>query len=404
MIDNEYNKLLSVINLNLELSKIKDYDILLETILTQARKLMNANAGTIYLIENDKLKFKYSQNDSIKNFKKSLSKIPYKITIDKNSLAGFVALTGDILNIPDVYNISKDKSYYFNKHIDELISYRTKSVLTVPLKSIKNEVIGVFQLINKFDDEQEVIPFSEKEIPLVYHFASLAASTLERAQLTRDILLRMIRMAELRDPKETGAHVNRVASFALLIYEQYALKNKIPKSVINSQKDILRLATMLHDVGKISIPDTILKKKASLTDDEYAKMKLHTIIGAKLFLPFTSELDKACFDIALNHHEKWDGTGYPGHIDLEIIAGNDIIDITNLIPKKGKEIPLFGRITALADVYDALASKRSYKEKWEEKRILDLLKNESGHHFDPELIEIFFEIYDNILEIKAKYE
>lgn len=403
MTNEDYNKLLSVINLNLELSKIKDYDILLETILTQARKLMNADAGTIYLVKNNTIEFKYSQNDSISNFKKTILKIPYKINIDKNSLSGFVASTGDILNIPDVYNIDPKKSYYFNKGIDDIIDYRTKSVLTVPLKDINNKVIGVFQLINKLDDNKNIIPFTETEIPIVYHFASLAASTLERAQLTRNILLRMIRMAELRDPKETGAHVNRVGSYAVIIYEQYALRHKTDKNIINAQKDILRLATMLHDVGKISISDTILKKKASLTDEEYTTMKYHTILGAKLFLPFTSELDRACCEVALNHHEKYDGTGYPGYIDIEKYADADLPDINALKPKKGNEIPLFGRIAALADVYDALASKRSYKEVWDENRILDLIRSESGKHFDPELVDIFFEVYENIKQIKEKY-
>lgn len=403
MLNNEYNKLLSVVNLNLELSKIKDYDILLETILTQARKLVNSDAGTIYTIIDEKLKFKYSQNDSIQDFKKILLTKNFNINVDKSSLSGYVASTAEILNIEDVYKIDDSEKYYFNQEIDKIFGYKTKSVLTVPLKDIHNEVIGVFQLINKIDSDNNIVPFTEEEIPLVYHFAILAASTLERAQLTRDILLRMIKMAELRDPKETGTHVNRVASYAAFIYEKWAEKNNKSSTEIMVNKDILRLAAMLHDVGKISITDNILKKNGKLTDVEFDTMKYHTIIGAKLFLPFTSELDKVCAEVALNHHEKWNGRGYPGHFDITECNIDNLPDLNKLDKKKGTEIPLFGRIAALADVYDALGSKRSYKEEWSDDKILDLIKKESGEHFDPELVEIFLDNYESIKQIRSKY-
>ena len=117
----------------------------------------------------------------------------------------------------------------------------------------------------------------------MYHFAAVAAVALERAQMTRALILRMIRMAEMRDPKETGSHVNRVAGFSVEIYEQWALRRKKKKKDIDKTRDVLRMAAMLHDVGKVATSDLILKKPARLNADEYEAMKLHTIQGARLF-------------------------------------------------------------------------------------------------------------------------
>jgi len=119
-------------------------------------------------------------------------------------------------------------------------------------------------------------------------------------------------MAEMRDPKETGAHVNRVASYSIEIYERGQEKEGIDEKEIAGKRDVLRMAAMLHDVGKVAISDVILKKPAKLTEDEYSIMKQHTVLGAELFLNGHSEFDKAAMEVSLNHHERWDGKGYPG--------------------------------------------------------------------------------------------
>jgi len=134
-------------------------------------------------------------------------------------------------------------------------------------------------------------------------------------------------------------------------------------------------------------------------------MKQHTVMGARLFCDRYSEFDEAAALVALNHHEKWDGTGYPGHVnplDGKTAAGYENSDGTPR-PKKGDEIPLFGRIVALADVYDALSSRRAYKERWEEEQVLDELKLTSGTHFDPDLVETFFSCIDTIHSIAERY-
>ena len=206
--------------------------------------------------------------------------------------------------------------------------------------------------------------------------------------MTRAIILRMIRMAELHDPKETGAHVNRVGGFAVEIYEKWALKRNLQQKEIDTNRDILRMAAMLHDVGKVAISDIILKKPGRFNSDEFEIMKQHTLLGARLFLGSQSEFDDAAAKVALTHHERWDGKGYPGHVDIHTgkpIPGH--LDPEDLpLGKKGEDIPLFGRIVALADVYDALSSARIYKEAWDESEVLATIEKEAGYHFDPELV------------------
>jgi putative nucleotidyltransferase with HDIG domain len=239
----------------------------------------------------------------------------------------------------------------------------------------------------------------------VAYFANNAAGALERALHMRTVLLRMISMAELRDPKETGNHVNRVAGYSSEIYESWALKRGLSKKEIEQNKDVLRMAAMLHDVGKVAISDQILKKPGKLTDEEFATMKQHTILGAKLFKNPTSDFDETARDVAISHHEKFNGTGYPGHVDpitCEPISGHTDCN-GRPIPKKGEEISLYGRIVALADIFDALSSKRCYKDAWEEDIVLNYVKENSGKEFDPEIVDAFFACLPSIKALSKKY-
>jgi HD-GYP domain-containing protein (c-di-GMP phosphodiesterase class II) len=405
---NDRQKVGKIMKLGVELTEVKDVDVLLERILREARKLVSADAGSIYVKEGDKLKFSYSQNETLQKRLPPGKKLIYStftIPINNQTISGYVANTGESLNIPDAYKLRSGLPYSFNKHYDELSGYRTRSMLTFPLKTNRGDTIGVLQLINAQGEHGKVVPFWKKDEPLIMHFANMAAVAIERAQMTRAMILRTIRMAELRDPKETGAHVNRVAAYAVAIYETWATKRGIPHELIDKNMDILRMAAMLHDVGKVAISDAILKKPGRLDDAEREAMKQHTVMGARLFSDRYSEFDEAAAIVALNHHEKWDGTGYPGHVnafDGKVIAGYENSDGTPR-PKKGEEIPVFGRIVALADVYDALGSHRAYKERWGEEQILDELKLTSGTHFDPDIVEMFFSSVDTIHSIAERY-
>ncbi|MFC1528568.1 HD domain-containing phosphohydrolase [Candidatus Latescibacterota bacterium] len=408
MVENEQKKLKNLIMLISEIAEIKDFDVLMEKILKSAREFVNCDAGSIFIKKEDTLLFSYAQNDTLSKRLKPGQKLLYTtflLPINDRSIAGHVALTGETLNIGDAYSLPKSLSYTFNKQYDERAQYKTRSILTIPMKTSSGKIIGILQLINKMNEKVEVISFDPDELPYVNSFANIVAGALERAQLMRMVIMRMIRMAELRDPKETGNHVNRVAAYSVEIYETWAKTRGVSQDEIHKNVDVLRMAAMLHDVGKVAISDTILKKPARLDEEEYEIMKQHTILGAKLFDDTISAFGETARLVALNHHERYDGMGYPGHIDA--ITGNPLPDHLDdngkPIPKKGEEIPLFGRIVAFADVYDALSSARVYKEAWDEKRVLSVIHEEQGKHFDPEIVDAFFICIDTIRSITERY-
>ena len=404
----EKEKLNAVMRLGVGLAEVKDVDVLLERILLEARQLTNADAGSIYIKEADKLKFSYTQNETQQKKLPPGRKLIYStfsIPINNQTISGYVANTGEALNIPDAYTLRAGLPYSFSRSYDDLSGYRTQSMMTFPLKTNRGDTIGVLQLINAKNAGGKVIAFSKKDEPLILHFSNMAAVAIERAQMTRAMILRTIRMAELRDPKETGAHVNRVASYAVALYEEWAGKRGVLREVIDKNRDILRMAAMLHDVGKVAIADAILKKPGRLDDAERQAMQQHTIMGARLFRDKYSEFDEAAAVVALTHHEKWDGTGYPGNVnpaDGKALPGHENSDGTPR-PLRGEEIPVFGRLVALADVYDALGSRRAYKERWGEEQVLEELKACSGTHFDPEMVNTFFSCLETIRSISERY-
>lgn len=402
----EVKKLKNIISLDSELNKIQDMDILLERILLEARRVVNADAGSIYVKRGDELVITYAQNDTKQKELPPGEKLIYNIftvPINETTISGYAATTGKAVNVPDVYNLSKDAPYGYNPSFDRISGYRTKSTLAMPLKSNTGDLLGVIQVINSKNGHGEAVPFSMDDEMVVTHFAANATVALQRAQMTRAILLRMIMMAELRDPKETGPHVNRVAGYSVEIYERWARKRGVPESEIQKTRDNLRMAAMLHDVGKVAISDIILKKPGRFTDDEYTIMKSHTWVGARLFVNKQSEFDEIAQLVALNHHENWDGTGYPGHVDMESGSPVKKDKKGNAVGKKGEEIPLFGRIVSIADVYDALSSHRVYKEAWTEEKVLEEMRNMGGTKFDPEVLEAFFDALPSIRTISQKY-
>ena len=404
----EKEKFELITQISLDLNEVKDIDLLLDRILTNARKFFNADAGSIYLKAGDELNFSYTQNNTLQDRLKPGRKLffnTFTIPINNQSIAGFVAKNLKTVNIPDVYEMSSEAPYTFDSYFDKRAKYRCRSMLTVPMTNHRKDLLGVMQLINALDDEGRVIPFSPSDESLISHFATSAALAVARAQMTRNIILRMISMAELRDPKETGPHVNRVGAYSVEIYETWAAMKGLAKEEIERNKDSLRMAAMLHDVGKVAISDLILKKADRLSEQEFAVMKSHTYLGARLFRNMQSDFEEVAAQVALNHHEKWDGTGYPGHMD-PFSTKTQAADGTTegpLLPKKGEQIPLFGRIVSVADVYDALSSRRSYKAPWDEGRVLKEMRRLSGTSFDPELIEAFFECIDTLRSIAKRY-
>ncbi|PIE97377.1 MAG: phosphohydrolase [Treponema sp.] len=399
--------LLNIITSESSLHTIQDVDILLEKILTDARKVVNADAGSIYVVAKDVLSIKYAQNDTLKGRLEPGEKMPYtyfSFPIDTKTIAGYVASKKELVNEPNVYDISPDKEYSFGKVTDKTLGYQTVSNLTMPLISTQGTVLGVIQVLNAKDKDNNIIPFTSDDEIYLKHFASNATVALEHAYLTRSMILRMIKMSEMRDPSETGTHIKRVANYAVETYDRWAFNNNIPQEEQSRYRDSLKIASMLHDVGKVAIPDSILKKPGRLTEEEFSKMQTHTWLGAQLFDPIDNEVDRLSCDIALRHHENWNGTGYPGNINLSTGEPIEINSETGKVQGlAGEEIPLGARIVAIADVYDALSCKRAYKEAWTEDKIIAEMKSLSGIKFDPELLKAFIEVLPRIQSIKEHF-
>jgi len=389
------------------LNKIQDVDVLMERILTEARKVVHANAGSIYVRDGDRLAIHYAQNDTLQKLLPPGQKIVYSyfsFPINEKTIAGYSAATNQLVNESDVYEISPDKPYKFGRQSDAVSGYRTVSNLTIPLRTSAGSILGVLQVLNALDENDNVTCFDKDDELYISHFAANATVALEHAHLTRSMVLRMIRMSELRDPKETGPHVNRVSSYAVEIYDRWAFNHSIDEAESGKFRDTLKIASMLHDVGKVAISDLILKKPAKFTPEEYLVMQGHTWLGAKLFNEIESAVDQVAREVALTHHENWDGTGYPGKISVETGETLEMDPETGkALRLKGSEIPIAGRIVALADVYDALSCKRVYKEPWTEENVLQEIRKMSGSKFDPEVVDAFFEILPSIQAIHERF-
>lgn len=199
----------------------------------------------------------------------------------------------------------------------------------------------------------------------------------EELKLTRlEVVQRLGRAAEYKD-NETGMHVLRMSHYSKVLAVAYGFSPE--------QAETLLHAAPMHDIGKIGIPDNILLKPGKLTDEEFAVMKTHPQIGAEILADGDSELLRIAKSVALTHHEKWDGTGYPQGLS-------------------GEAIPIEGRIVAVADVFDALTSKRPYKEAWSVEKTLAFMQEQKGIHFEPRLIDLLVENLDEILTIKAYWK
>lgn len=200
-----------------------------------------------------------------------------------------------------------------------------------------------------------------------------AYDKIKKTQL--EIVRRLGKAAEFRDD-ETGDHIIRTSKYVYVIAKALGLLEK--------ECELLYHAAHMHDIGKIAIPDAILFKPGRLTQEEFEIIKLHPIIGAEMLSGTDLPLLEKAKEIALTHHEKWDGSGYPRGL-------------------KGEEIPLSGRIMAIADVFDALTNKRVYKPQNKVEEVLTFIKNQKNKHFDPEIVDAFLKVKDEILQIREMY-
>lgn len=205
------------------------------------------------------------------------------------------------------------------------------------------------------------------------HLSLVQADELKRTRL--QVIQRLGRASEYKD-NETGMHVMRMSHYSQVL--------ALACGYTEMQAENLLHAAPMHDIGKIGIPDSIMLKPGKLSEEEFKIMQKHPEIGAEILGEPDSDLIRLAISVSLTHHEKWDGSGYPKGL-------------------KGEDIPIEGRIVALADVFDALTSKRPYKDAWTIDATMAHIKSQSGKHFDPNLVTLFEDNLDTILAIKARW-
>jgi len=366
-----------LLEIGINLSALSDRRKMLEMILLEARKLARAEAGSLYVLRKGHLRFVAAQNDRLPQGEISQVFLDKEIPVTTDSLAGFVASTVQVVNIPDADNLAEDWPFRVNRDFDATSGYHTQSILAIPLRRPDESCVGVLELLNRLDDEGCVVAFPVAEGSGILSLASMAAVTISNALLQEDLktahldtIIRLSVVVEHRD-NATSQHVRRISHTAKLIAETMGLDDR--------QVELIERAAPMHDVGKVGIPDAILHKPGPLTAEERDIVEQHALIGADILGQPANDLIAMAHDIAVSHHERWDGRGYPYGL-------------------AGQEIPLSGRIVGLADVLDALLSERCYKAAYSEETTLEIIRSESGKQFDPSVVDAFFRVMDRILE------
>lgn len=345
-------------------SKGIDQDVVMHDLLLGGMVALQATSAALYRVDGDVLRRQYAVPDA--------AQMPEELPLDGQTILARIAHGHSV----------------FTETCKPFGTGTAVPALGAPMVDPDGEVQAVVLLMRGPSS-----PFAREDENAVASLAAILEGALQRTALTRTNIERMIRMAGMRDPSETFSHTNRVAGMSLVLFNAWCDRHAIPMERRLREGDLLRTGAMLHDVGKVAIPDGILKKPAALTPDEYSTMMRHTTEGAALFGGHRTPFDRIAHDIVLHHHQRWNGRGYPQ------VAQPD----GTLAPLRGEQIPLTARIVAIADVYDALLSTRRYKRAWSREETADYLRQQAGEHFDPELVELATGLLDELDAARAEF-
>jgi HD-GYP domain-containing protein (c-di-GMP phosphodiesterase class II) len=291
---------------------------------------------------------------------------------DNRGIVGSCFQTGELIAINDAY-----KDDRFDKEVDKNIGYHTRNILAVPMINNEGATFGVLEAINKLDGSD----FKKDDMELLNHLTLYASSIIENAILhdkirntNEDIIYKLSHLTKFKEP-ETKNHILRVGNMVEIL----ARSMDFPEDEIN----ILKQAAFMHDIGKIGIPDEIIQKSERLTREDWEMIKQHTIWGHDILRNSTSIFLQTAAVISLDHHEYFDGSGYPNG-------------------KAGNEISLYARMTAIADVYDSMTSNKPYRKGFSSEDAIKYIKEKSGSQFDPEIVTHFIDNIEAISQFKSQ--
>ena len=376
--ETEEEVLQSLLEVGTHLAGQADRRKVLDLILKEARRLARAEAGSLYVLRSGRLRFVAAQNDRVPLAQMTQVFLDKEMAASSDSLAGYVASTGRLLAIADAYALPADTPFRINRDFDAASGYRTQSILAMPLRGPDGEIVGLLELFNRLGPGGQVEPFPGDESGPVQSLAAMASLAIHNMLLQErlkqahlDTILRLSVAVEFRDSC-TADHIRRIARTSGVVARALGLPER--------QVDLLECASPMHDIGKIGIPDAILLKPGPLTEEQRRVIQRHPQIGADILGEPTSELMAFAREIALSHHEQWRGKGYP-------------------LALAGEAIPLSGRIVGIVDVFDALVSKRVYKDPLPLETVLGIIRADSGRHFEPRIVDAFFAALDGVREV-----
>jgi putative nucleotidyltransferase with HDIG domain len=354
-LERKINELDSIIKMTKIISAKRKIESMLEETVNLTKKVMKAEAASLMLLDErtKQLRFEVAQGPKGKEVKQ------FHLQLGEG-IAGWVAQKGEPVLVNDV---RKDERFF--RKIDEHVGFQTRSILCAPLK-IGQRIIGIIEIINKIGKPS----FSEEDLNLFVILSEQVAIALENLRLYNQLKVLFLntigsfaRSIDAKSPY-THKHSERVSKYALAIADEISPDNDL--------KETIELAGILHDIGKIGIPDSILEKSEPLTLDEYKVLKNHPLIGAKIM--DSAEEFKEIIPGIKYHHEFYDGSGYPEGI-------------------KGDNIPLVARVICIADSFDAMTSERPYRTKLSKKEAVEEIKKYAGIKFDPEVVDAFLRAY-----------
>jgi len=384
-VNDSHDVLTMLVEAGVALSEVGDFGALLDLISETALRMGGCEGCSIYsATENTRrpeLEFLRTRNRVLESRSAMPAFQKFHIALDVTTIAGYAATLKRPVNIADVYNLPSDATFTFSPQFDRMTGYHSQSMLAIPMCDTRGQLLGVLQLINRVENGV-VVPFPTTVEPYLRALASQFGIVLRNARMAEELrrsrietVKQFVKASEFHDT-DTGGHIERMSRYSVLIYGAAGYGEV--------DCDIMALASMLHDVGKISIPDAILKKPGKLTPEEFEVMKRHTVNGYNMLRDAESPFLNTGAVIAMGHHEKWDGSGYPNGL-------------------RGEAIPIEARVVALADVFDALCSRRCYKESWPVEKVLETLRESAGSHFDPTLVDLFFENFDAVSAIRDSF-
>ncbi|MDD5157563.1 HD domain-containing phosphohydrolase [Sulfurimonas sp.] len=360
------NEILELVFIYLtEISSLRDHDDVIVILANMGRALTSSDRCSVWIADYEKqriwTKVAHGMN-------------PIELPMG-SGLVGYSIASGKKIIVDDAYTDER-----FNPDVDKITGYNTKSMMVIPMFDNNDEIIGAFQVIN---NRGEKGTFDQRDMERLMLASTYAAESIISAMLAKEVedtqkevVFTMGAVAESRS-KETGNHVKRVAEYSKILALASGMNEK--------EAELLKQASPMHDIGKIAIADSILNKPGIFTSSEFEIMKKHAELGHSMIKNSDRPLLKAASIVAHEHHEKWNGSGYPRGLS-------------------GEDIHIYGRITAIADVFDALGSDRVYKKAWDDEKIFNHFKEERGKHFDPNLIDIFFDNLDEMLSVREKFK